>query len=100
MRPDNPSPWPTAAPRSQFAAIGCGIAPRHFAPKPKPEICAMRRPLMATTLVFAAAAAMTLVPESGFAQSKQRQPPQDQSGQVPLPQGGFKPPPAAPIKPY
>jgi len=60
----------------------------------------MRRPLMATTLVFAAAAAMTLVPESGFAQSKQRQPPQDQSGQVPLPQGGFKPPPAAPIKPY
>ena len=60
----------------------------------------MRHPLMATTLILATAAAMTLVPNSGFAQSKQGQPPQGQSGQVPLPQGGFKPPPAAPIKPY
>jgi hypothetical protein len=73
---------------------------RYLAPKPNLEIDAMRHPLMATTLILATAAAMTLVPNSGFAQSKQGQPPQGQSGQVPLPQGGFKPPPAAPIKPY
>ena len=53
----------------------------------------MRHPLMAMSPIVAAAAAMTLVPETGFAQSKQGQPPQGQSGQVPLPQGGFKPPP-------
>jgi hypothetical protein len=60
----------------------------------------MRHPLIAATLIVAAATAITLVPESGFAQSKQGQPPQGQPGQVPLPGAGFKPPPAAPIKPY
>lgn len=60
----------------------------------------MRHPFVAATLIFAIATAMTLVPDSGFAQSKQGQPAQDQPGQVPLPGGGFKPPPPAPIKPY
>jgi hypothetical protein len=58
----------------------------------------MRHPFVAATLIFATTTAMMLVPESGFAQSKQGQP--AQGGQVPMPPGGFKPPPAAPIKPY
>jgi hypothetical protein len=46
----------------------------------------MRRPLIAVTLGFAA---IMLLPVSGFAQQG-----------LPMPPGGFKPPPAAPIKPY
>jgi hypothetical protein len=79
--------------------------PSLFCTEAQTEIDAMRHTLMATTLILATASAMMLVPESGFAQSKQGQSPQGQPqqgqpGQVPLPQGGFKPPPAAPIKPY
>src|SRR5271154_2288724 len=46
----------------------------------------MRRPLIAATLGFAT---IMLLPVSGFAQQG-----------LPMPPGGFKPPPAAPIKPY
>jgi hypothetical protein len=60
----------------------------------------MRHLFVAATLVVATTMAMTLVPQNGFAQSKQGQPAQGQPGQVPLPPGGFKPPPPAPIKPY
>jgi hypothetical protein len=55
----------------------------------------MRRALIAATLIIAAA--LTLLPETSFAQSKQVQGPQAQPGQLPQ---GFKPPPAAPVKPY
>lgn len=51
----------------------------------------MRRPLIATALVLATT--VMLVPETGLTQGKSQQ-------QVPLPPGGFKPPPMAPIKPY
>ena len=57
----------------------------------------MRHALIAATLVFAAATALTLVTEKAFAQSKPGQPAQAQPGQLPQ---GFKPPPAAAIKPY
>jgi hypothetical protein len=63
----------------------------------------MRRPLIAMTSILAAAIVMTLDLSNGFAQQKQGQPqaqPQAQPGQLPLPPGGFKPPPAAAIKPY
>ena len=50
----------------------------------------MDRPLTATALLVATA--LLLVPEIGFAQ--------DHSQQLPLPPGGFKPPPMTPIKPY
>lgn len=56
----------------------------------------MRHSLIAASMIFAATTAMTLVPHSSFAQQKPDQP-QAQSGQLPQ---GFKPPPAAPIKPY
>ena len=46
----------------------------------------MRRPLIAA-LILAAAITVALAGHPGFAQQ----------GQVPLPPGGFKPPPAAPI---
>jgi len=52
----------------------------------------MRYPLMASTLTLAALLAATLFPDGARAQG--------QSQQVPLPPGGFKPPPAAPVKPY
>jgi hypothetical protein len=52
----------------------------------------MRYPLIATTLVLASVAAASTACETIFAQG--------QSQQVPLPPGGFKPPPMAPIKPY
>jgi hypothetical protein len=52
----------------------------------------MRHLFAASTLILAAVIAVTLVPELGRAQG--------QSGQVPLPPGGFKPPPVAPVKPY
>jgi hypothetical protein len=48
----------------------------------------MRFPLNATTVILAAALAATLVPGISGAQ------------QMPQPPGGFKPPPAAPVKPY
>jgi hypothetical protein len=51
----------------------------------------MRRLLYATTVMFAFVLAVTLLPELGHAQNPQ---------QVPMPPGGFKPPPAAPVKPY
>jgi hypothetical protein len=51
----------------------------------------MRAPLNATTVILAAIIAATLVPGIGHAQSPQ---------QVPMPPGGFKPPPMAPVKPY
>jgi hypothetical protein len=60
----------------------------------------MRYCLIAATVIFSAAAAIALVPGPGFAQQKQgqqAQQPQAQPGQLPQ---GFKPPPAAPIKPY
>jgi len=50
----------------------------------------MRRPVIAAA--FLVAAALLLVPESGFTQ--------DQSQQVPMPPGGFKPPPMTRVKPY
>jgi len=52
----------------------------------------MRHPLIASTMILAAAMTVTLAPELGRAQS--------QSEQLPLPPGGFKPPPMAPIKAY
>ena len=51
----------------------------------------MRHRHNATTLILAAALALMLVPEIGRAQGQ---------SQVPMPPGGFKPPPAAPVKPY
>src|SRR5579863_847454 len=51
----------------------------------------MRHFPIATTFAFAVIAAVTLAPESGRAQNP---------SQVPMPPGGFKPPPSAPIKPY
>jgi len=45
----------------------------------------------ATTVIVAAAVAVTFFPALGHAQNPQ---------QVPMPPGGFKPPPAAPVKPY
>ncbi len=53
----------------------------------------MRYPFAALTLMLATATAVTVVPQFAQAQDKSQQ-------QVPLPQGGFKPPPAAPVKPY
>jgi len=50
----------------------------------------MRHPFAALTLL--AAVTVGLVPGMGLAQ--------DQSEKLPLPLGGFKPPPAAPVKPY
>jgi hypothetical protein len=52
----------------------------------------MRLPLNATTVIFAAIVAVTLTPQLGRAQG--------QSQQVPMPPGGFKPPPMAPVKAY
>jgi hypothetical protein len=52
----------------------------------------MRYALIASTLTLAAVLAATLVQYTARAQG--------QSEQVPLPPGGFKPPPAAPVKPY
>ncbi len=52
----------------------------------------MRHPFIASTLMLAALTTVTLVPEAGRAQG--------QSQQVPMPPGGFKPPPVAPVKPY
>lgn len=51
----------------------------------------MRHPFIACTLMLVALLTMTLVPEASRAQGSQ---------QLPLPPGGFKPPPAAPVKPY
>ncbi len=51
----------------------------------------MRHPFAALTLLAAMMTA-ALVPELGLAQG--------QSEKLPLPLGGFKPPPAAPVKPY
>jgi hypothetical protein len=51
----------------------------------------MRHPFAALTLL-AAVLMLGLVPEPSLAQG--------QSEKVPLPPGGFKPPPAAPVKPY
>ena len=51
----------------------------------------MRRLLNATTVILAAVAVGTLMPDLGHAQNPQH---------VPMPPGGFKPPPAAPVKPY
>ena len=51
------------------------------------------RPLIASTLMFAALATATLVPDLCRAQGR------SQDG-VPMPPSGFKPPPPAPIKPY
>jgi hypothetical protein len=53
---------------------------------------AMRQPLIATTLILTIAAAVMVAPDPGRAQGK--------SEQIPLPPGGFKPPPMAPIKPF
>ena len=50
----------------------------------------MRHPFAALTIL--AAVTVSLVPGMGLAQ--------DQSEKLPLPPGGFKPPPAAPVKPY
>ncbi len=52
----------------------------------------MRRLFIAATMTLAIAAGAMLAPEPGHAQGN--------SGQVPLPPGGFKPPPMAPIKSY
>ncbi len=54
----------------------------------------MRRSLIASTLILVVAAvtAVVLVPGRSHAQG--------QSDELPLPPGGFKPPPMAPIKPY
>jgi len=52
----------------------------------------MRDPLIASTIPLAAVLAATLFAATAHAQG--------QSQQVPLPPGGFKPPPAAPVKPY
>jgi hypothetical protein len=70
-----------AACPSQFAYNADVIAPRF-----KPGELSMRRPLIVVALGFAA---IMLLPVSGFAQQG-----------LPMPPGGFKPPPAAPIKPY
>jgi hypothetical protein len=51
----------------------------------------MRHPFAALTLMLATA--VTVAPQFAEAQGQSQQ-------QVPLPQGGFKPPPAAPVKPY
>lgn len=53
----------------------------------------MRYAFIATTLTLAIAAA-ALTPQASHAQG------QGQPQQVPLPPGGFKPPPMAPVKPY
>jgi len=58
----------------------------------------MRHPLIAATLILAALS-LASAPETSFAQGKSQQGPSQQGG-VPLPPGGFKPPPSAPIKPY
>ncbi len=52
----------------------------------------MRHPLIATTLILTALMTVMLVPELGCAQG--------QTQQVPMPPGGFKPLPMAPVKPY
>jgi hypothetical protein len=52
----------------------------------------MRYIHIATTLTLAAAVAVTMLPELGQAQNPQQQ--------MPMPPGGFKPPPAAPVRPY
>jgi hypothetical protein len=52
----------------------------------------MRDLFTALTLMLATVTAVTVVPEFAKAQG--------QSQKVPLPPGGFKPPPAAPVKPY
>jgi hypothetical protein len=85
----------TAAPPSQFALIGTGIVLPACIEAPDWR-SAMRAPLIAASAIFAAAAAMTLLPDRGFAQSKPDQP-KAQSGQLPQ---GFRPPPPPPIKPY
>jgi hypothetical protein len=50
----------------------------------------MRRPLIASTVMLTALMLVALSSERGFAQGQQ----------LPTPPSGFKPPPAAPIKPY
>ncbi len=52
----------------------------------------MRYAPIATTLILTALMTVMLVPELGLAQG--------QPQQVPLPPGGFKPPPMPPVKPY
>ena len=52
----------------------------------------MRQLFIATTLMLTTLMTATLVPELGLAQG--------QSEQIPLPPGGFKPPPMPPVKPY
>jgi hypothetical protein len=52
----------------------------------------MRHPLDAAAAILAVVLAATLVPEPGRAQG--------QSQQIPLPRGGFKPPPLPAVKPY
>jgi hypothetical protein len=52
----------------------------------------MRHPLNAATAILAAVTVATVIPEFGRAQG--------QSQQIPLPPGGFKPPPLPPVKPY
>jgi hypothetical protein len=63
----------------------------------------MRHPLIAATLTLAALP-FAFAPEASFAQGKsqqgQAQQGPSQQGGVPLPAGGFKPPPAPPVKPY
>jgi hypothetical protein len=51
----------------------------------------MRHVPIATTFAFAVIAAVTLAPDLGRTQNP---------SQVPMPPGGFKPPPSAPVKPY
>jgi hypothetical protein len=51
----------------------------------------MRHFPIATTFAVAVVASLALVPNEGFAQNP---------SQVPMPPGGFKPPPSAPVKPY
>jgi hypothetical protein len=59
----------------------------------RPEICMRRSPLANLSAIFAIA----LLASSIHAHSVHAQ---DKAGEVPLPPGGFKPPPAPPVKPY
>jgi hypothetical protein len=58
----------------------------------KPETSAMRRPLIASAVLLAVTVAV--FPAVSHAQG------QSEQGQLPMPPGGFKPPPPAPVKPY
>src|SRR5580704_9794182 len=81
--PHPPQRTSTAARRSQFAIIGRCVC----ADIEAPGDISMRRQSIAA--VFALAA-VTIMSSSSFAQQ----------GQLPMPPGGYHPPPAAPIKPY